>query len=1385
MQIHWDIGLIALSLLVAMFGSFTALSHAQRMRESTGRASWYWLFSGSVTLGMAIWSMHFIGMLAFHLPIQLSYDLKLTLISILPAIAAALLGFYMLRSNKMKIFDIAIGGFVMGIGIASMHYIGMAALEMQPSIVYDPLIVTTSIVIAIVASIAALLIVYASEKTRLNPLLYQLIASIIMGCAIAGMHYTAMMGMDIAANSMCMAGATRIPASMLIIAVTGGVFLLFGGGLVASLFDQRMSQQNATALSQLREAETLLREITDNIPAVVFRFQGDWKDGGRFVYVNAHILELMGMERELMLAQPHAWLAQVSEEDTPLLLASIKKATQMQTPWQNEFRINHPDAGERWIQGNATPSVNQQGGAVWNGYWIDVTDRRLREAKTEGLLEYNPDGLVIVNHDGHITLVNNQAEQLFGYSREEMIGQPVEMLMPASLRGAHVHKREGYFDELEDRKMRPGRDFFGLRRDGEQIAIEVSLNPLQTEDGTSVIASVRDITLRKAAEQMLREAETMLREMSDNLPGVVYEYISYGSGGGRYNFISKQVKELFGIDADNAMDNSALLLDAILEEDRQAMHEITAKAEEAQQAWETEFRTLAKDGEIRWIKGAAVPVRQMEMDNLTLYGTMIWSGYWIDITEQKKMERALLEATEVAQAASSTKSDFLANMSHEIRTPMNAIIGMSHLALKTDLNTKQHNYIQKIQQSGQHLLGIINDILDFSKVEAGKLTVEHIAMNLEKVLDNVSNLISEKADAKGLELLFDIAPDVPINLIGDPLRLGQILINYANNSVKFTEHGEIAVVIRKEDETDTGVTLRFGVQDSGIGLTEEQIGRLFQSFQQADTSTTRKYGGTGLGLAISKSLADLMGGEVGVESILGKGSTFWFTAKLGKSTKKQTALMPRLDLRGKKMLVVDDNESARLVLTDMLVSLSFEVVTADSGVAGIAAIETANTSNTPFDIVFLDWQMPGMDGIETAKKISQLGLADTHRCMMVTAHGREEVISGAAEAGIEDVLIKPVNHSILFDSVMRMLGDSSDTDDHAATLNPSSAQENLSLLRGARILLVEDNELNQEVASELLVDAGFIVDIADNGQIAVRMIQQESYDIVLMDMQMPVMDGVSATREIKKLARYDHIPIVAMTANAMQADKEKCLAAGMVDFVSKPIDPEALWLALLQWIKPRRGNTISVIKKLAASEVAIPRDIPGLDTQLGLKRVLGKTPLYLSMLKKFVAGQKDFSNRIEIALDADDYDTAERLAHTLKGVAGNIGASELQAEADKLETVIREKQPRTNVNERLATPVILLNELINALQASLPGEQTSQMVTTIDSKQLKAVSQKLASLLTDFDSEAVDLLDANEALLKTAYTEHYRDIETAVRSFDFESAINTLNKAMSSSPYFT
>jgi two-component system sensor histidine kinase/response regulator len=757
---------------------------------------------------------------------------------------------------------------------------------------------------------------------------------------------------------------------------------------------------------------------------------------------------------------------------------------------------------------------------------------------------------------------------------------------------------------------------------------------------------------------------------------------------------------------------------------------------------------------------------------------------------RRRLFAQLEESRQVALGNSRAKSEFLSNMSHEIRTPMNAIIGLSYLALKTNLTPSQRDYLKRIQSSSQHLLGVINDILDFSKIEAGKLTIERIPFDLDKVLDNVANLTAEKASAKGLELIFQLDEAVPANLVGDPLRLGQVLINYTNNAVKFTEAGEIAIRISVREDSEREALLYFEVKDTGIGVAPEQMERLFKSFQQADGSVTRRYGGTGLGLVISKQLASLMGGEAGAESELGKGSTFWFTARLGKGERKKKAYVPEPDLRGRRILVVDDNEHARAVIVDMLRGMTFSVTELSSGTAAVEEMRRAAAEGRAYDVAFIDWQMPGIDGLETARRIKALGLEPRPHMAIVTAYGREEVIQEAEMIGVEDVLIKPVGASILFDTIMHLLGSFREEGrEKLEGEGPSGASPAAAAISGARILLVEDNELNQQVASEILQRVGCEVAIAGDGLAAIEKARAGSFDLILMDVQMPVMDGVAATKELRGEERFAALPIIAMTASAMTEDRDRCLAAGMDDFISKPIDPELMFAVIARHYaatgaaRPAQGP----VGDQGVSPAAAPSmpAIEGVDAAGGLRRVLGNRALYFDLLRRYAEGQRDAPRKVSEALSAGDAQLARRIAHTLKGVSGNIGADAAQVAAETVEAAIAAGR---TADAEAALPALerVVAATVSAVESALAGIESPPggsgggrrpgAAGGASGRSLDEMLGKLRLYAEESDSEALDYLEsARDDLAEQCEPEALRDLVAALRAYDFKAARDILN----------
>jgi two-component system sensor histidine kinase/response regulator len=880
----------------------------------------------------------------------------------------------------------------------------------------------------------------------------------------------------------------------------------------------------------------------------------------------------------------------------------------------------------------------------------ELTAQRERLIETEqffrSVLELAPDGLMVEDENGVIKLVNAQCEKLFGYRREELIGQQVEILVPAELRARHPALRAAFHADSASRAMGAGRELHAVRKDGSLFPVEIGLSPLPPRTGevAQVAVSIRDVTERKEQESALKRAK--------------------------------------------------------------------AKAEEA--------------------------------------------------TEMKSM--------------------FLANMSHEIRTPMNAIIGLSHLALKTPLSAKQRDYVSKVHNAGTSLLAIINDILDFSKIEAGKLDIETTDFLLDEVIGSVVTLTAQKAHDKGLEFLADVARSIPEQLRGDPLRLAQVLTNLVNNAVKFTERGEIRLKIELVERTGDKVQLKLSVRDTGIGMTREQAARLFQPFSQADMSTTRKHGGTGLGLTISRRLVELMGGEIWLESEPGVGSTFAFTVWLetGHAASAQRVVPDRFQKL--RVLIVDDNAAAREILVESLDSLTASADAVSSGAEALAAIRERD-DDAPYDVVFMDWRMPGLDGLQASRLIkNDPTIHKQPAIIMVTAFGREEVREEADALHLDGFLVKPVTKSMLVDSLVQVFASEAETGTFPATI----AHEAPAALLGTRILLTEDNVINQQIAVELLEGVGATVTVAKNGREAVDALLSgpypPPYDVVLMDLQMPEMDGYQATARIRADSRFASLPIIAMTAHATIEERASCIAAGMNDHISKPIYPSVLFDTVARHVRPALAVTppspVDVALSIASPQEALPV-IDGLNTAEGLVRVAGNRKLYLKLLRQFVDDESERAPHIRERVAAGDFATAERMAHTIRGVAGSLGARDVQAAAGALERAVKERAPSTEaLCDGLGSALSALATAVRtALAEPEPAPSTEQPTT--DHVLIRDAVTRMNRCLTEFDPAAGECLDADRSAFRALFdAATLAQFERHVGSFAFAEAQALLDEAV-------
>ncbi|MBF0156972.1 MAG: response regulator [Magnetococcales bacterium] len=1047
------------------------------------------------------------------------------------------------------------------------------------------------------------------------------------------------------------------------------------------------------------------------------------------------------------------------------------------------------------------------------------------EERFRSLVQTIPDIVYKIDAEGRFTFLNRAIERL-GYHPSELIGKHfTEIIHSADIRDASL---EGVIERIGRGAANPEQKLFDERRTGVRmtVGLEIRLRPksgvvnelfelrdlelptvsvevnstglygevghetsYRTRQYIGTVGVIRDITDRQKAQRTLVEERKLLRELIDAVPLPIF----FASDRNQLVFANETFRR-FGTDNTGEVEGASL--EGIFgRENGRLLADLvkTLLDDPVNQRLRSEMTLTSGRGREHVMEAMLSQFRRQHQGKSAVIGVLV------DVTERRHFTDQLIEARGRAEAlavkaealavkaevASRAKGDFLANMSHEIRTPLNAVIGLTHLCLQTHLSDQQRGYLDKVTLSANALLALINDILDYSRIEAGRLLMENARFSLDEVLAGISAILGIKVQEKGLEFLVDIGRDVPAFLVGDSHRFCQVLTILAGNAVKFTERGEIEIKIRLVSEESESLLLECTVRDTGIGMTPEEMTRLFREFSQGDSSTTRKYGGTGLGLAICKRLVELMGGEIRAESDPGIGSRFTFTARFDRCPDQSPdEALPLAGPPELRVLIVDDNTHAREILIHHLAPLNWQLVTATDGATALLKLALQEKAGAPFDLVLLDWKMPGMNGLETLRRIRE-GRRPTEppRVIMVTAFGCDEVIPHGERALLDGYLLKPFTRRALHGAVAGALGLS-----HSSVTMASNdpAQEILAGYEGIRILLVEDNEINQQVSRELLERVGIDVMIVNNGREAVAVAGRESFDLILMDMQMPIMDGYEATREIRLLPAMATLPIVAMTANAMSGDRERCLAAGMNDYVAKPVSPGELYATLVKWLAPvaRSGSSPPRLSSPAPGAGGHLPSLPGIDSHRGLGNVGGNVALYTRILRKFVTNQGGACQRMELELANGNGPGLNHVAHALKGVAATIGATRLAELAGRIEKESQHPEGMADLMPLLVQATVELGRVVSVIEAAglaqeaepssalLPGGDAREEVPV---ERLEPLFREAVSLLRSYDS-AVEQVVRELALLvpRGERRKQLRALQEALERYDFEASLATL-----------
>ncbi len=898
---------------------------------------------------------------------------------------------------------------------------------------------------------------------------------------------------------------------------------------------------------------------------------------------------------------------------------------------------------------------------------LEMQNEALRQTQTAleesrdrylDLYEFAPVGYLTLSAEGIIEAINLTAVKLVGRERNALLQHHFAACVAPADRDAWQRQFLSFKQHGEPHSV----ELAMQRGDGSVFQAQLDYAPQNSSaDGTALRVVLSDISARKRLEAEiehhlhhfeelvdqrtaeLRHAEIRYRTVAD----FTYDWETWIDAAGHWLYCSPACERVTGYRAEEFMARPDLYLEIAHDDDRASLRN-HLHAGEVSGVQDIEYRIHHKNGELRWIQHVCQPVRDAEGQSL---GRRVSNR---DITERKRADEALRQARNQAEAATLAKSTFLANMSHEIRTPINAVLGFSDLCLRQELPERARDYVEKTHGAAKSLLGIINDILDFSKIEAGKLVIESVPFSLGEVLHDIANLFSQKAREKGVELVIGAQPEVPDRLVGDPLRLTQILTNLTGNALKFTAHGGIELTVEAPAATGMAATLRFIVNDSGVGMTPEQLAGLFNPFSQADSSTTRKYGGTGLGLVISKQLAERMGGSIEASSTPDQGSTFSVTLTLPLATGEVDAFFTRSPLEGKRVLVVDDSMVMRTLLVRSVEAFGCAAVSVGTAADMLAILQPG----TRFDLILLDWRLPDLDGLSLARQLRITG--NPTPIVLVTGDEMSEARAGDIENDIQAFLAKPVSRSSLHDTIVDVLGG------HAVLTPLAVARHATPNLSGAHVLLVDDNDFNRQVGRELIHLTGATVSTANDGAEAVAAVAAGQYDLVLMDLQMPVMDGYTAAKKIRQ--RWPDLPVLALTAHALVEERQKVLAAGMNDILTKPILPDALFSMLQRWLAKPATEQAAEAPGVPAASPAPTFTLDGFDMDSALSRVKGNRTMLERFLRLFRDRNAGALDEIKVALARADWPTARRLAHTLNGSAGTVGLVALQAAAAQLET---------------------------------------------------------------------------------------------------------------------